>query len=447
MNSHEPMLLTAKESLGAFGYFMEPDYQRPAHIKTLIKKLKDVESGKIKRLIVNLPPRHGKSLTVSKLFPAWYLGRNPQDSIIFTTYGQDLADDFGRQVRNLIADEKYSKIFPETKLASDSSSIKRFAVDKGGSYFAVGAGGAITGRGGDCILIDDILRNRQDANSETIRNGIIDWFNSTLFTRLSPTGKIVLINTRWHQNDLTGYLLDKEPDKWEVLNLPAIDDEGAALWPERWNIDKLTEIKKTIGTFEFEALYQQNPIPLAGHIIKREWVQTYRELPTVLSYSWSWDTAIKAGEENDYSVGQLWAHCANGYYLVDMVRQRLEYPELRKLVNASFNKYKASEVLVEDKASGQQILQDFKRIGTMPVVAMMPGKSMPSNKSDRMTLVSPLFEAGKVFFPEDSTYLFDIINEITNFPFSKHDDICDAMTQYLSRKLARENSNPRIRTL
>lgn len=597
INQDEMGRAMAQNFLGAFCKFMDKDFQVPSHINTLIQALQKVEKGEIKRLLVTMPPRAGKSQIASRLFPAWYLGRNPNKNIIFTTYGQDFADDFGRQVRNYIANDKYSAVFPEVKLSSDSASVKKFSLNSGGGYFAVGAGGAITGRGADCIaegelittnkgyirienivedpysyriltlnhklnkyeysnivaavhkgqkrvvtiytagnmstkltedhlvwvqgrgytpaaklyqsdrvvidsgfpsqqsrhansknvrcdtvhsvtspserlydiydiqvednqnffssgilvhncaIIDDPHKNRQEASSEVIRHGIIDWFNSTLYTRLSNTGTLILIQTRWHREDLAGYLLSKEPDKWHHINFPAISDDNKALWPERWPLEKLEEIRKTIGTFEFESLYQQNPVPRSGNIIKKEWIQTYRELPEVKSFSWSWDTAIKAGQENDYSVGQLWAECNNGYYLVDLFRERLDYPELRKMVYALYNKHKSHEVLIEDKASGQQILQDFKRIGTMPVVAMIPGRDMAASKTERMDLVSPLFEAGKVFLPQEATYLYDVIDELTNFPYTKHDDICDSMTQYLARRLGKLNKNPKIRML
>ena len=586
-----------RDFLRAYCTYMNPEYEFPSHVKLLIKKLEQVESGEIKRLLVTLPPRNGKSEIVSRLFPSWYLGRNPKKSIIFATYGQDFADDFGRQVRNYMANPKFNAVFPNSKLASDSASVKKFSLTEGGGYFAVGAGASITGRGADCVaegelvstdkgyikieeiakdphyfkvltfnhkkecyeyksvvaamhvgqkpvmkvysngnlmtkvtadhlvwvqgkgytyaaalkqndrliidskypshqsknnkshtvkwdtvytitslsidkcnvydiqvednenffvggilvhncaIIDDPHKNRQEASSETIRHNIIDWFNSTLYTRLSNTGSLVLVQTRWHREDLAGYLLQKEPDKWDHINFPAINEAGEALWPERWPIEKLEDIRKTIGTFEFEALYQQNPVPRSGNIIKKEWIQTYRELPEVKSFSWSWDTAIKAGQENDYSVGQLWAECNNGYYLIDLFRERLDYPELRKIVNALYNKHRSHEVLIEDKASGQQILQDFKRIGTMPIVAMIPGRDMASSKTERMDLVSPLFEAGKVFFPHEAPYLFDLIEELTNFPYTKHDDMCDAMTQYLARRQSKLNKNPNIRML
>lgn len=435
-----------RESFAAFCLAMYPGYKITSHIKLLIDKLERIEAGKIKKLIVCMPPRHGKSQTISKLFPCWFLGRNPNKRVIFSTYSQEFAEEFGRDVRNRMEEEIYPLIFPESKISKDSSSVKKFAIQGGGLYSAVGVGGALTGKGGDLIIVDDPHKNRQEASSETYQKRIVDWFRSTLYTRLSPEGRIILIQTRWHEADLAGYILDHYDD-WDTLIMPAINEEGEALWPEEWSIEKLLEVKKTIGSYEFSAQYQQSPVPDSGSIIKREWIKTYTELPIVKSYSWSFDTAIKTGQENDYSVGQLWAECENGFYLVEMFRAKLEYPELRKTVQALYNKHKAHEVLVEDKASGQQIVQDFKRIGNMPIIPMIPGKEMPSTKNDRMQLVSPLFEAGKVFIPEKVEWLIDFIQEIVSFPNAKHDDICDATTQYLIRKLNCRQKAPNIRIL
>ena len=583
---NESLKTICTQSIGAFAQFIEPEFKRPSHIQTILKALFKIHTGEMKRLIVTLPPRHGKSMLISKLFPAWYLANNPNTNLIFSTYGQELADDFGRYVRNVYMQDSFNHIFPNIKLSQDSSSAKKFSLNNNSTYFAVGAGGPITGRGGDCvvketmilthigyytieeickdfekykvysfdhnnrrfrykpinayvkknvsrllhietesgrelkctyehkilkanyqyveagflivgdriciinenhnlkfdkiksiekmfgefdvydievdnlhnyianhiivhncIIIDDIIKNRQDANSPTIKKNIIDWYNSTLYTRLSPNGRLVIVNTRWAEDDLVGYLLNKEPDQWNVINMPAISEEGTALWPERWGIEKLNQIKSSIGSFEFASLYQQTPVPSEGAIIKKEWIRTYRELPYVKNYSWSWDTAIKVGQENDYSVGQLWAECENGYYLVDMVREKLEYPDLRRAVQSLYNKYKSSEIIIEDKASGQQVIQDLKRMGNLPVIGVIPGKQMPTTKLERMQLVSPIFEAGKVFIPEVEKWSWDFIHEMVIFPQGKHDDICDATTQYLARKINFASKIPNIRML
>jgi predicted phage terminase large subunit-like protein len=437
-----------RDRLGAFCSYIYPDFQMPDHIKLLISKLRAVERGEIKRLMVMMPPRHGKSQLISRLFPTWYIGRNPGKSVIFTTYSQEFADDFGRTVRNTINSEEYQGVFPECQLAMDSSSVKKFATTQNNNYFAVGAGGPLTGRGGDLIIIDDPIKNREEASSQLIRKKIIDWFSSTLYTRLSPTGAIVLVQTRWHNEDLAGYLYENQRDKWEVVSMPAVDNEtNSPLWPERFSYAQLMDIKESVGSYDWASLYQQNPVPDGGTIIKHDWIREYDELPHVKSYSWSWDTAIKTGQENDYSVGQLWAECENGYYLVDMFRAKVEYPELRRMVSACYDKYRSSEVIVEDKASGQQIVQDFKRNSSMPVIPVIPGRDMPNQKEERLKLVSRLFEAGKIYIPKRADWRMDFIQEMVTFPNAKHDDIVDATTQYLARRLNQHNKTPNIRIL
>lgn len=436
---------SVRNNLLAFATYMEPYFECPYHIREIANKLMQLEKGEIKKLAISMPPRFGKSQLTSRLFPAWVLGRNSNSNIIFSTYAQDFADDFGRVVRNYLADEKFKYIFENCNLSRDSASVKKFSINEGGGYFAVGAGGPITGRGGDIVILDDVHKNREEANSKTIRKKIIDWFNSTLYTRLSPEGRIVIIGTRWHEDDLIGNIKDSQDD-FEIINMPALDENNNSLWPSQWPLKRLEKIKKDIGTYEWNALYQQRPVPEEGGIIKKEWIKTYKELPYVLNYSWSWDTAIKSGSDNDYSVGLLFAECENGYYLVDMYREKLEYPELRKMVQAFYNKHPSAEVLVEDKASGQQIVQDFKRLGNMPVIPVVPGKDMPKTKEERMRLVSPSFEAGKVFIPEDAKFFADFVSEVVYFPSVKHDDICDAMTQYLARKLNSQR-RPNIRVL
>lgn len=422
---------------------MDPHYQLAQHHQMLAEKLAAVERGEVKRLLVCMPPRHGKSQQTSRLFPAWYLGRNPTKEVLFTTYGQRLADDFGRWVRNLISDDRYQEHFPDCRPAKDSKGARRFHTSLGGGYTAVGAGGPLTGRGGDLVIIDDPHKNRQEAMSELIRGQVISWFQSTLYTRLAPEAALVVVQTRWHPNDLAGHLLATQADQWEVLSFPALDESGNALWPERWPAERLLEIKQTIGSQAFEALYQQHPTPPEGSIVKRSWLRFYRELPKVIRTWWSWDTAIKPGQDNDYSVGQLWAQCETGYYLVHQWRDRVAYPELKRQVQLLFQKHPTPEVLIEDRASGQQLVQDFSRGmgggGVMPVIGLIPGRDMPLSKVERLNLVSPLFESGRVFLPEEAPWVSDYVEELTAFPTARHDDQVDATAQALCRLLARRD--------
>ncbi len=443
----------AKNNLIAYTIYTLRSYQAGRHHRELSNALMAVERGEIKRLMVTMPPRHGKSELGSRRFPAWYLGKNPTKEIIFATYGQELANDFGTSVRNQVDDPAFRDIFG-TGLKTDTKAKKKFLMEvpKGedqGGYTAVGVGGAITGRGMHVGIIDDPIKNRQEAQSPVVREAVWSWYQSTFYTRLAPGGAIILIQTRWHEDDLAGKILeeinpdDKEP--WTIINMPAIDEAGDALWPERFDIDALNQIKEDIGLFEFEALYQQNPTPKEGALIKHAWINTYRELPEVKQWTWSWDTAIKDGDNNDYSVGGLWAECDNGFYLVDVWRNKVQYPDLKKAVKFCFDSQRSHEVIIEDKASGQQLVQDFRRLGNMPCIGVSPGKDMPNDKVSRVNLMAPYFEAGKVFVKEGAPWVKDYIHELTTFPNGKHDDCVDMSSQFFAR--VNNRKAPKIRSL
>ena len=260
----------ARTSLIGYAKFQMDNYLSPPHIKLLASKLEAVERGDIRRLAIFMPPRHGKSILTSEFFPAWYLGRNPDKYIICATYAQDLADDFGRKVRNQLQDKRYTDVFPDAELSTDSSSMRRFNTTNGGVYFAVGAGSAITGRGAHLLLIDDPIKGREEADSAAMRKNLLDWYRATAYTRLMPNGSVVLIQTRWHEDDLAGWILKETGHEgWDVVEFPAILNERAAtmlelkegdpLWEESYPLKRLEEIKKTIGTREWSSLYAQKP--------------------------------------------------------------------------------------------------------------------------------------------------------------------------------------------
>lgn len=300
---------TAQGSLAKFTEYTKPDFQTAHHHKVITEKLEAVERGEIDRLMIFAPPRHTKSELASRRFPAWYLGRNPNKQIITATYAGDLASDFGRDVRNIVREREYSNLFPDVSLRDDSKAANRWHTNKGGVYVSVGVGGAITGRGADIALIDDPLKNRKDADSETIRDSIWDWYTSTLYTRLMPGGAIVLIQTRWHEDDLAGRLLEQQKhggDQWEIINLEAITNEGTdkeeALWPAWYPIEALKRIQANVGAREFSALYQQKPQPEEGVYFKREWFNRYTlgEHPKNTNPYGAGDYAVSDGE-GDFS--------------------------------------------------------------------------------------------------------------------------------------------------
>jgi predicted phage terminase large subunit-like protein len=300
----------ARRSLLRFTEFTNPLYTRAQHHEQIAAKLEAVERGEIDRLMIFMPPRHGKSELASKRFPAWCLGRRPDRQIIAASYNSDLANDFGRNVRNLVAEPEFGQVFPSVSLAPDSQAANRMNTNRGGAYVAAGVGTAVTGRGAHIALIDDPFKDREEADSERRRETVWDWYRSTLYTRLMPGGAIVLIQTRWHEDDLAGRLLEQERDQWEVLELAAINPAGEALWPEWYPLDALERIKATIGPREWSALYQQRPQPDEGTFFQRSWFKTYDTLPSLRHYGSS-DYAVTDGG-GDYTVHTVWGIDSRG---------------------------------------------------------------------------------------------------------------------------------------
>ena len=433
-------------SLLEYAKFQMPEYQTPAHIKLLAHKLEEVERGNIKRLAIFMPPRHGKSQLTSQFFPAWYLGRNPSKFVIATTYAQDLADDFGRSVRNQIQDEDYNRIFSDCTLSKDSSSVRRFHTTGSGVYYAVGAGGAITGRGAHLLLIDDPIKGREDADSDAMRSNLIDWYRSTAYSRLMPGGSIILIQTRWHEDDLAGWILrETSHEPWEVIELPAVLDEkaskilkrpkGQALWPEAYDKKRLEEIKKTAGSREWNSLYMQRPSAEEGNILKRYWWKEWTEdNPPECNYILqSWDTAYTVKSTSDYSAVTTWGIFENNgiqnAILLSARRERWEFPELKSEAINLYNEFKPDVVLIEAKASGWSLIQELQRAG-IPITPFNPKKA---DKKTRAHSVTPLFESGRVWYPSSKYWAEDVINQCAQFPSSNYDDLVDSTTQALMR--------------
>jgi predicted phage terminase large subunit-like protein len=404
----------------------------------MISKLEAVERGESRRLLLFLPPRHGKSMTGTQLFPAWYLGRHPNRSVITATYAQELSDDFGRRVKNLVTSPLHQAIFPGCRLSGDSASMRRFSTTAGGSYYAVGRGGPITGRGCDLLLLDDPIKDREEANSETIRRALHEWYSHVAYTRLQPGGAIVLIETRWHMDDLAGWLLREHLDeRWEVVSLPAIaetDEDfrkvGSALWPERFPLLTLEQIRSSVGSAAWASLYQQRPAAAEGAIFQRAWWQFYQP-PLSIHFTrrvQSWDTAFKGGAENDYSVCTTWGVAEGGYYLLHLWRGRVEFPRLKQIFLTLAGEWKPSAILVEDRASGQSLIQELKAGTSLPVLAV----KVDTDKVTRAQAVTPLIESGKVFVPSGASWLADFLDELATFPAGVHDDCVDSVTQALN---------------
>ena len=436
----------ARDTLLGYAKYQMESYLTPPHIKLLASKLEAVERGEIKRLAIFMPPRHGKSILTSEFFPAWYLGRNPKKFIICSTYGLELADDFGRKVRKQLQDPHYQDIFPDVGLATDSSSMRRFNTSKGGVYYAVGAGSAITGRGAHLLLIDDPIKGREDADSEAMRSNLLDWYRSTAYTRLMPGGSVVLIQTRWHEDDLAGWVLkETEHEGWEVIEFPAVLDkraakllkkkEGDALWDEAYPLTRLDEIKKTLGSREWASLYAQKPSVEEGNIMKRWWWKTWKKKdPPQCDYILqSWDTAYTSNKNSDYSACTTWGifiddSGESNAILLGSKRDRWEFPELKRVAVEQYNQHSPDLVIIEAKASGLSLVQELSRMG-IPITPYNPKKQ---DKKSRVHSITPILESGKIWAP-DRDWAEDVIAQCASFPNSKNDDLVDSTSQALLR--------------
>lgn len=411
--------------------------------------LLDVRAGKSPRLMLFAPPRHGKSEMVSRRFPTMALGRDPDLSIISASYGADLASRINRDCQRILEETKYHQLFPETKIwgknirtVADGSWLRNSdvfeVVGKRGVYRSSGIGGGITGMGADILIIDDPIKDAEQAYSETYREKVWEWYTSTAYTRVMPGGGILIILTRWHEDDLAGRLIEAQKnggEKWEVVSYPAIAETeeahrhvGEALHPERWPLEALERIQKAVGTRVWTSLYQQRPAPLEGGLIKLDWIQRYAEPPAVFNrIIQSWDTAFKAEELNDPSVCTTWGETNTGYYLLNVWKDRVEYPSLKRAAISLAMKYDPSLILVEDKASGQSLIQDLKLSTSLPILAVDP----EGDKVIRLMSVSALFEGGRVFLPTAADWMMDYEAELSTFPNAAHDDQADSTSQAL----------------
>lgn len=301
----------SRRSLLAFTEYTNGLYSPAQHHHKIAAALEAVERGEIDRLMIFMPPRHGKSELASRRFPAWCLGRKPTRQIIAASYNSDLASDFGRDVRNIVASDDFAEVFPSVGLRPDSKAANRMNTNAGGAYIAAGVGTAVTGRGADIALIDDPFKDREEADSEVTRNKVWSWYQSTLYTRLMPGAAIVLIQTRWHEDDLAGRLLETQGDQWTVLELPALDKDGSALWPEWYDETALERIRSSIGPREWSALYQQRPQPDEGTFFQRDWLKSWDGKPSRLNVYGASDYAVTDGN-GDYTVHQIWGIDADG---------------------------------------------------------------------------------------------------------------------------------------
>ena len=441
ITEHLKKLDSAEKSFIPFVRHVWPDFVSGYHHKKIAKKFEDIRDGKIKRLIVNMPPRHTKSEFASFLFPSWLVGNKPTLKIIQTTHNTELAVRFGRKMKNLIDSQVYQQVFDEVAISADSKAAGRWETNKGGEYFAAGVGSSITGRGADLLIIDD-PHSEQDALSETAFDNAYEWYTSGPRQRLQPGGAIVIVMTRWSVKDLTGRLIDaqaKEPkaDQWELIEFPAILPSNKPIWPEYWDIDSLTATKASLTEQKWQAQWQQNPTAEEGSILKREWWQIWEEdeVPDLIHVIQSYDTAFSKKETADYSAITTWGvfhesdDAAPNLILLDAVKDRLEFPELRKVAKEQYDYWKPESVIVEAKASGLPLTYELRKMG-IPVINYTPSKG--NDKHARVNAVSPLFESGQIWAP-DEKFAEEVIEECASFPYGDHDDLVDSMTQAVMR--------------
>ncbi len=450
-----------RDSFPAYASAINPKWDMPPHVDIMCQVLEAVERGDKKLVMVCMPPRHSKSWTTTNLFPSWYLGKHPDHMVMIGCHTQSLADDFGSRIRDNVASPLHQMIFPECRLANDSAAKRAFKTTQNGEFFAVGVGGPITGRGAHLMIIDDPIKGFEDANSPVQRENLHNWFTSVALTRLEPDAALIIVNTRWHEDDLSGWLLDatkqEEVDDWELLSFPAIAEEdegwrkpGEALWPSRYPIEKLSRIKKRMPERDFTSLYQQHPSILEGGLFRRAWLKEYSWDPSVvymldarrLGYLvgpfriiQSWDCNLDEGQENDYAACTTWLNSASGDYLLDVWRGKPNGPALFEKAIELIRLWRPNGLLIERAANGFGLIRQLEIFFAkpenginIPIIPFQPIKG----KVLRANAVSHMVQGGRVLVPAtEYGWKKAWVQEICAFPQGAYDDQVDSTTQYL----------------
>ena len=427
----------ASEKFLDFCRYVWPEMLVGEHHRIIAEALDRVIAGKCKRLMIAMPPRHGKSQMGSYLFPAYLMGRDPRSKLIVASHTAELAQRFGRMIRNLMEEDKYKELFPNMLLSVDSKAAGRWNTQKGGEAFVIGNGGAMTGRGGDVIILDDIL-DEQDAMSDTAMENTWEWYTSGPRQRLQPNGSIVVINTRWKTDDLSGRLLKMhgqlKSDQWELLEFPAILPSGGSLWPGFWPIEELEKVKMAIGLKKWNAQWQQQPTNDDGAVLKRNWWRRWKhDEPPECSYViQTYDTAYSKKETADYSVISTWgvfvpsADSGPNLILLSVKRGRWDFPELKRVAKDEYRYWNPDNVLIEAKATGTPLQQELRKMG-IPVTMYAPGgRKSGQDKISRANAVAPILESGMIWYPEQQDWAEEMVEECAAFPNGSHDDQVDA---------------------
>jgi predicted phage terminase large subunit-like protein len=426
---------------------MWPNFIHGRHHEKMARAFERVANGECKRLIINMPPRHTKSEFASYLLPSWFFGKNPGKKIIQTSHTAELAVGFGRKVRNLVDSANYKRIFPALDLQSDSKAAGRWNTNFGGEYFAIGIGGAVTGKGADILIIDDPHSEQEAAMAQVnpeIYDKTYEWYTSGPRQRLQPGGAIVIVMTRWSKRDLTGQVVkaaaQRSGEEWEVIEFPAILPSGKPLWPEFWSLKELQALKEELPNPKWMAQYMQQPTSDVSAIVKREWwkIWPHDRPPSCEFIIQSWDTAFLKTERADYSACTTWGvfyqdddrgvSRAN-IILLNAFKKRMEFPELKQRAFEEFKEWEVDSLIVEAKAAGSPLIFELRAMG-IPVQEFTPSKG--NDKIARLNAVADMFASGHVWVP-NTHWAEELIEEVASFPSGEHDDLVDSMTQALLR--------------
>jgi predicted phage terminase large subunit-like protein len=433
-----------------FMYFVKkvwPHFIEGAHHKRMARAFERVARGDLKRLIINMPPRHTKSEFASYLLPAWFLGNYPGKKVIQTSHTAELAVGFGRKVRNLVDQDVYTSVFPGVGLQADSKAAGRWATNSGGDYFAIGVGGAVTGKGADLLIIDDPHSEQEAALAEInpdIYDKTYEWYTSGPRQRLQPGGSIVIVMTRWSKRDLTGQVIksaaQRGGEEWEVIEFPALLPSGNPLWPEFWSLKELSALKEELPNSKWQAQYQQNPVSESSAIVKREWWQIWeKDDPPHCDFTlMAWDTAFEKSQRSDYSALTHWGVFYHpddtgisqaNIILLNAFRDRMEFPRLKQEAIDQYKEWEPDSIIIEKKASGAPLIYEMRAMG-IPVQEFTPSKG--NDKISRLNAVSDLFASGRVWAP-NTQWAEEVIDEVASFPAGEHDDYVDSVSLALMR--------------
>lgn len=429
------------DDLLLFSTTINPNYRPSDFHRIVAEHLEAVADGEIRRLMIFAPPRHGKTQLASINFPAWWLGKNPNKKIIHASYNDSFSKELGEHIRDIVRNPVFQASFPDVQLKYGSESKSHWKTINEGQYLAVGRGGQATGYGAHLLILDDLIKNYEEAYSETIKQSIYNWYNTTLYSRLEQNAAIVFINTRWTYDDLPGRLLEEEPEKWTVLSFPALFEEdtyygeyefkeGTTLWPEAYPLDDILDKKQREGD-HFYALYQQDPLKGKGNLIQKDWWIPVPKQQLPMKYDIKqqfWDTGYKDKKDSSYSACTTWIRNDNGYYLIDAWWDKLEFYDLKDAFLDLYHKHKPDGVTVEDQASGTSLIQEMRRGSRIPVVEFKPDKS----KEARIISTQPMFRAEQVYILDGQPWTRDVIEACAKFPQTHLKDIVDTISMALN---------------